>query len=230
MAPAHAKRLVALMLLLAALGAWWSGALQPEDVLHLMRSGGGAAPLLFAALYVLATVTLFPASVLTLAAGYVWGPVQGLLTVWPAAVVGAQLAFWIGRFVARDAVHRRLESLPSFDQLEAGLKDDAASINFWLRLSPVIPFNVLNYTMGVSPISSARYALTTAVGILPGTAMYVYLGSSIDNVQSLLDGTVQPTPASQLMFWAGLAVTIGLTVWLTRRARRVLATPTPGVS
>src|SRR3989442_1617447 len=109
---------------------------------------GAWGPAVFVAGYVLATVAFVPGALLTLAAGVIFGLVQGVLYVFVAAVLGSSAAFLIGRYVARTAVERRIAGNPRFSAIDRAVCAEGRQIVFLLRLSPVFPFNLLNYALG----------------------------------------------------------------------------------
>ena len=183
---------------------------------------GPWGPAIFVALYVAATVLFVPASILTLGAGAVFGLVHGVVTVWIGAMLGATAAFLIGRYLARDAVARRLEAYPAFAALDAAVAREGWKIVGLTRLSPAFPFILLNYAFGLTRVSLRDYVLASSVGMLPGTLMYVYLGSLAGDLATL--GAVEParTPAEWSLYVVGLLATITVTVHVTRLARSAL--------
>ena len=132
-----------------------------------------------------ATVIFIPGSLLTLGAGFVFasafglgaGVVLGTLVVFVGASLGALLAFCLGRYLLRDQALKLTRKYAFFEALDAALAANGLKIFVLLRLSPIIPFNVINYVGGVSSVSLRAYALAL-VAILPGTLWYVFLGAS----------------------------------------------------
>lgn len=183
--------------------------------LDSLRGLGPWAPLAFIALYVAAALFLLPGSVLTLGAGAVFGVVMG--TVWAsiAATLGATAAFLTGRYLAKDWTERRLASQPRFKAVSAAVAREGLKIVLLLRLSPLIPFNVLNYALGVTRVSLRHYILGSWLGMLPGTVMYVYLGA----VAGDLAGGRQRTKAEWALYAAGLAATVAVAVYVARLAK-----------
>lgn len=191
------------------------------DALH---GAGVAGMVAFSVLYALATTLLIPGSPLTLAAGAAWGPVAGFAVVWPGAVLGAMASFALGRTTLRGRARTALEASPRGRAVDAAIADQGGWLVLWLRLSPVFPFNVLNLALGATPIRPGPYTLATAVGIVPGTALYVAAGAAIGDLGAVAAGV---RPASATPWWAtALAVggTLAVTVLVTRIARQALAT------
>src|SRR5581483_6782707 len=138
---------------------------------------GPWGPALFFALYVAATVLLLPASILTLGAGAFYGPVRGFALVWFSATAGAAAAFLVSRYLAREWVQTKLEGNSRFRSVDEAVGREGWKIIGLTRLTPLFPFNLLNYAFGISRVSFRDYILATWIGIVPGTAFYVYLGS-----------------------------------------------------
>ena len=187
-----------------------------------IRAGGAAGVLLYAGLYVLGTLLFFPGALLTLVAGFAYGPLWGTLIVWPTATVASALAFLAGRFVARDWVAAKARHHPRFGALDEAVGRRGFRIVLLLRLSPIFPFNFLNYTLGVTSLKLSHYVLASFIGMLPGTAMYVYLGSLVTSATQLASGHPSGGAAGSALYWVGLVATVAVTVVLTRLARREL--------
>ncbi len=194
-------------------------------LVQTMREAGAAGALLYVGAYVAACVLLLPGSLLTLAAGFAYGPVQGTLLVMGASMLGACTAFVLGRTVLRGRIERRLASQPRFAAVDRAVAAQGFKVVLLLRLSPLFPFNVLNYALGLTRVSLRTYALASLIGMFPGTLLYVYLGSLVTSAAQLASGQ-RPQgagPYGQLLFWGGLAATLLATVLITRTARRALA-------
>jgi len=187
-----------------------------------IRGLGAAGALLFALFYIVATVLALPGSILTLAAGFAYGPLVGVAIVSPAAVIGASLAFLVARHLLRERVARRIAESPRLSAVDAAVGEQGAVVVFLLRLSPVIPFNALNYALGLTRVSLPVYALASWIGMLPGAFLYTYLGSTLSALGETAAGEAASTP-QLILFWGGLAATVAVTVLVTRAARRALA-------
>lgn len=188
-----------------------------------IRSLGSVGVAVYAIVYMLSPVIMFPASLLTLAAGFLYGPLWGTLLVSPVSVIGSTLAFLLGRTVARERIQRQIESNARFSAIDAAVETTGLKVVFLLRLSPIFPFNLLNYALGLTRVRLRDYILGSFLGMLPGTFLYVYLGSSVANLASLASHkTASGGVAEHLLFWGGLAATILVVVLVTRTARQVL--------
>lgn len=206
------------VILLLLLFTDWRSALQ--SVLQQVESLGLWAPVVFVLLYVLACVFFIPGSILTLGAGALFGVVKGSLIVSLAATLGATAAFLVGRHFARSWVEGKLAAFPKFAAI-----DQAVSRNGWqtvllTRLSPAFPFTLLNYAYGVTHVSLKEYVLASWLGMLPGTVVFVYLGS----LAKAGTQTETKTPAQWALLIIGLIATLAVTWLITRRAKQVLNT------
>jgi len=180
---------------------------------------GPWGPILFIGIYVVATVLFIPGSVLTLGAGAVFGVVLGSVCVSISATLGATAAFLVGRYLARDAIARTIEKNEKFAAIDRAVADEGWKIVFLTRLSPVFPFTLLNYAFGLTRVKLSHYVLASWIGMMPGTVMYVYLGSLV-NVGA---GHRQRTTGEWALYGVGLLATIVVTVFVTRLAKKALA-------
>ncbi len=179
-------------------------------------------PLAFVAAYVAATVLFVPGSVLTLAGGAIFGVVQGTLIVWVAATLGSAAAFLIARYGARSWVAAQLAQRPKFSAVDRAVAANGLKITFLLRLSPVFPFNFMNYALGLTRVAFRDYLLAS-IGMLPGTLLYVYYGRVIGDVAAVAGGQAPDRDASYFVVTGiGLAATVAVTAIVTRIARRAL--------
>ena len=137
-------------------------------------------------IYVSVTGLSLPgATVLTLTCGWYFGFWRGVLLVSLASTAGATVAFLVSRFLLRDAVQRRFgERLATFNQ---SLEREGAFYLFMLRLIPAVPFFVINVVMGLTPVRTRTYWWVSQLGMLPGTAVYVYAGSSVPDLATLAE-------------------------------------------
>lgn len=186
--------------------------------------GAGAAGVgVYATTYVVAAVLLLPASLLTLGGGFLYGPLWGTLLVSPASVAGAALAFFLGRSLLRDAVAARIAAHPKFAAIDRAVGENGFKLVFLLRLSPVFPYSVLNYALGLTRVRARDYILGSFLGMLPGTFLYVYLGSLITDAAQLLSGhRASGGVWQQVLFWGGLVATVLVTTLVTKLAKRAL--------
>lgn len=193
-----------------------------EGALGWIGGLGSWGPVLFVLLYVAATVLLLPAVVLTLGAGAVFGVVTAFAAVSAGATLGAVAAFLVGRYLARDWVARRVAASPRLGAIDAAVAREGWKIVLLTRLSPAFPFVLLNYAYGLTRVSLRHYALASWIGMMPGTVMYVYLGSLAGDLAGGSRGPATRTPAEWTLYAIGLLATVAVTVYVTRLARRAL--------
>lgn len=176
----------------------------------------------FALLYIAACVFFIPGTILTLGGGAIYGVAVGFVLVSVSSVLGASCAFLVGRYLARDAIARRVEGNARFQTIDKAVADEGWKIVFLTRMSPVFPFNLLNYGFGLTRVPFRHYFLASWIGMIPGTAMYVYIGSLAGELATLGAGERARTPAEWALFAAGLIATVLVTVYITKIARKAL--------
>lgn len=191
------------------------------ESLTQIASLGVLAPIAFIAIYVIATIAFLPGSILTLGAGVVFGVVWGSIYVFIGATLGAVFAFLVGRYLARDWVSRKIAPLSKFQVIDRAVAQGGFKIVLLTRLSPVFPFNLLNYAFGITGVSLKDYTLGS-IGMLPGTVMYVYIGSLGGNLAQL-GNRVEPNPVLQWTIRTiGFLATLAVTIYVTKLARNAL--------
>jgi len=206
---------VALMLLL--LLAWWQlpVKLWIDQFRGWILDLGLVGVVAFVVIYVIVTVVLGPASALSLTAGLAYG-VWGFPLVVFSATLAAAVAFVLGRYVARDRVTRLINRDPRLSSLNKAISDEGWRVVGLMRLSPLIPYGVQNYLFSVTQISFVPFVLATLVGIMPATALYVYIGSLGHAVGRF--GGLQ-----WALLVAGLLATLLVAWFVGKRARAALA-------
>jgi len=192
-----------------------------------IASLGGWGPLGFVLFYVLVTVLAVPGSLITMAAGAIFGLVWGTAYAFAGALGGSVAAFLIARYAARDLVERRLADSARLAALDRALGREGLKIIILLRLSPVFPFNVLNYGLGLTQARLRDYTLAS-FAMLPGGLLYVYYGRAAGDVAKLASGTAAADKGwgYYLLLGFGLLATIAATAVITRIARRAFAEAT----
>jgi uncharacterized membrane protein YdjX (TVP38/TMEM64 family) len=198
-----------------------------RNALEWVNGLGALGAIAFIALYLFATVAFFPGSILTLGAGVVFGLGLGSLYVFIGATLGATAAFLVGRYLARGWVSQKIAGNRKFRAIDEAVGREGFKIVLLTRLSPVFPFNLLNYAYGVTGVSLKDYVLAS-IGMIPGTIMYVYIGSLAGSIATLGTGAQPTNPGVQ---WAiriiGFIATVAVTVYVTRVARKALAEAVP---
>ncbi|MDZ8109523.1 MAG: TVP38/TMEM64 family protein [Nostoc sp. DedQUE12a] len=200
-----------------------------QGLLHSLiiwvESLGVFGPIAYIVIYNLATLLFIPGSLLTIKGGCLFGVFWGSIYVLIAAIIGATLAFLIGRHLSRDWVCRQINKHPKFKAIDLAVAKEGWKIVLLTRLSPVFPFNLLNYAFGVTQVSLKNYILGS-FGIIPGTVMYVYIGSLAGNL-AMINTSHQPrTSETQIWEWImqgiGLVATVAVTVYITKIAQKAL--------
>ena len=179
-------------------------------------------PVVFIAGYAGATVAFVPGSVLTLAAGAIFGLARGVAYVMTGATIGASLAFLVARYIARGAIDQRLQGNSRFAAIDRAVGREGRKIVFLLRLSPVFPFNLLNYALGLTNVRFVDY-FVACLGMIPGSLLYIYYGKLAGDVAQLAGGAaVGRGPEYYAVILLGLVATVVVTTIVTRTARRAL--------
>lgn len=190
-----------------------------------VKSLGFIGAIAFIAIYNLATLLFVPGSLLTMKGGCLFGIFWGTVYVLIAATLGAVWAFLLGRYLSRDWIYRLIGKNPKFQAIDNAVKRDGWKIVLLSRLSPIFPFNLLNYAFGVTQISLKDYILGS-LGMIPGTLMYVYLGSLASDLTKLDMSNYPTTRETQILQWViriiGLIATIAVMIYMTRLAKKAL--------
>jgi len=192
-----------------------------ERLLEWTKGLGPIGPVVVAGVYVVSCVLLVPGSILTLGAGVVFDVAVGTVTVSVGSTLGACAAFMVGRTFARGWIESKVASHEKFAAIDEAVGREGFKIVLLTRLSPIFPFNLLNYAYGLTKVPFWKYALASWVGMLPGTVMYVYLGAGLTSLAGAAAGR-EKSVQEHVFFWGGLAVTIAVAVIVTRVARKAL--------
>lgn len=192
------------------------------NALQSIDNLGSVKAFAFIGLYIIATVAFLPGSIITLGAGVIFGVVWGSLYAFIGATLGATAAFLVGRYLARNWVAHQIEGNKKFAAIDRAVGKEKLKIVLLTRLSPVFPFNLLNYAFGITGVSLKDYFIGS-VGMIPGTIMYVYIGSLAGSLARIGTETQPTNPTVQ---WAiritGFIATVAVTVYITRIAKKAL--------
>ncbi|MHC4126429.1 MAG: TVP38/TMEM64 family protein, partial [Planctomycetota bacterium] len=129
--------------------------------------------------------------------------------------------------VARNWISQKISSNEKFAAIDDAVGQQGFKIVLLTRLSPVVPFNLLNYAFGLTKVSFPKYAFASWIGMLPGTLMYVYFGAGLRSLADAAAGNVETGTAGRIFFWFGMAATVVVTVFVTRIARNALKQAVP---
>jgi uncharacterized membrane protein YdjX (TVP38/TMEM64 family) len=195
---------------------------QLKRTLSWINGLGPWGPLAYAALYTLSTVAFIPGSFLTVGAGALFGVLQGSIIASISATLGATAAFLVGRYFARDWLGRRMGASRRFKALDDAVAQEGWKIVLLTRLSPIFPFTLLNYAFGLTRVPLREYVLATWIGMMPGTVMYVYLGSLAGSLVTLDQSKRTRSTTEWVLYGVGLLATLLVTLYVTRLARRAL--------
>ena len=192
------------------------------DVLKWIESLGYIGGIAFIAIYILSTIAFVPATILTLGAGVVFGVVWGSLYVFVGATLGSIAAFLIGRYLARDWIGKKIEGNQKFVAIDQAVAHSGFKIVLLTRLSPLFPFNLLNYAFGITGVSFKEYSLAS-IGMLPATVMYVYIGSLAGDVARIGSENQSTDTIKWIIRIVGFIATVVVTVYATRLAQKAIA-------
>lgn len=186
-------------------------------LIQYIESLGIIGKFFFVLVYILACILLIPGSPLTIGAGATFGFWNGLLLVSIGSTLGATAAFLISRYLARGFIERKLKKNHKFSAMDMAITREGWKIVFWARLSPIIPFFLLNYALGLTKIRLHTYIISSWVGMIPGTALYTYVGSLGKTILA-----TESSPADWVILGIGLIATVSVTVLISRIAKKSL--------
>lgn len=231
--PGWLKAIIAVAILAAVLFAVKKLDLAPklQALLDGIRDLGAVGVVAYFGLYIVATL-IGVAAPMTMAAGVIYGVPGGVAIVSPASVTAATIAFLLGRFVLRSSIEKKVAANPKFAAIERAVGKNGFKIVGLVRLSPVFPFTLLNYGLGLTPVKLRDYVLASWLGMLPGTLLYVYLGYTIGDLGAIFAGGAKVAPpvdatfmqlhGKKVLLAVGLIATIAVTTYVTKIARGAL--------
>jgi uncharacterized membrane protein YdjX (TVP38/TMEM64 family) len=194
-----------------------------QNTLTWIDSIGIWGPIVFTLIYIVASVALISGAILTLGAGVIFGVGQGSIFVSIASTLAATVAFLIGRYFLRGWVSKQIESQPKFKAIDKAVAKEGWKIVGLTRLSPIFPFVFLNYAFGVTQVSLRDYVVASWIGMMPGTVMYVYLGSLAGDLATLgAGGAESNSTITWIIRIVGFIATAAVTVFVTKIAKKAL--------
>lgn len=215
----------------AVIAALWFKPAWLVDMFTWFEGLGDVGALLYILLYIASTVLFLPGFLLTLGAGFLFGLKGGALVVSAGSTAGAAASFALSRGWGRALVAREIADTPMYLAIDRAISEDSFKTVLLLRLSPVFPFNLLNYALGLTGVDARRYVAASWLGMIPGTILYVYLGTLAATAAELLDGSRSGrSPGQVAMLCMGFVATVLVTGLITRRARAELARMVEGGS
>lgn len=193
------------------------------EIARALRGLGPIAFALYVATYVVASLLILPAVLLSIGAGFAWGALGGFAIAVPAATLAATCAFLVSRFFFSGRFRSWLLHRPRLHAVERAVNEKGAPLVFLLRLSPMLPFPVLNYIFGLTLIPYRAFALATFIGMMPITFMWTYVGSLGAELGGLDGDTPGKLGAAKIGFGVvGGLVTLAVSIWVGRAARKAL--------
>lgn len=193
-----------------------------QNMVLWLQQAGSLGPGLFIVIFILATLFFFPASALAVAAGFLYGSLAGTVVTSLAGLVSAVIAFLVSRYMTRERMQTWSKRFPKAHAINVAVSTDGFRVVFLLRLASVLPFIPLSYVLGLSSISMRRYAIATGLGLLPGTFLYVLIGSLVSEVSQLSAGGESFSSLTGALAVAGSIVVIFTMIMIARTARRAL--------
>ena len=179
-------------------------------------------PIIYILFYIAITVLFVPGSIPTLGAGAIFGLLWGTIAVSIGSVLGATAAFLVGRFFLRSWVEHKIAGSERFKAVDEAIGQEGGKIIFLLRLSPLFPFNLSNYLYSITKVKLSSYMLGSWIGMLPGTVMYVYIGTLFSSIASIGSEERAREPLEWVLYAVGLVATIAGAIYVTHIARRAI--------
>lgn len=214
----------AALVAVAFLAAWFVLPLRDWLQVFTAWTGGTGWPgyVLFAGVYIIASLLLAPGALLTIAAGLSFGWSGGLAIVALAASLAAMLAFALGRYLFRAQIESLMEGRPRLKALDRAVARQGWKAVLLLRLSGLVPFNLQSYLFGATAVGFWPYLAATFLGVIPGATLFSYVGATAG---LLAEGDARG-PEQWLVFGAGLLATLVAALLVARSAKRHLAVRT----
>jgi len=184
---------------------------------------GPWGPLVLAVAYIPLTVLAVPATILALGGGYLFGLPIGFIADSIGSTIGCTAAFLVGKTIGRSYVASKLNDYPQFQAVSIATQRSGFKIVFLLRLVPLLPFNMLNYLLSVTPIGLGQYMLASWIGMMPITFGLVYIGTTIKDLSDVTHSWSEISMARWILLTAGLLASVVLIFLVTQIAKRSLA-------
>ncbi|KAK4283637.1 hypothetical protein QN277_000566 [Acacia crassicarpa] len=193
-----------------------------DFLLWVHRDLGPWGPLVLMVAYIPLTVLAVPASVLTLGGGYLFGLPVGFVADSVGATIGAGAAFLLGRTIGKPFVNSRLKDYPQFKSVAIAIQRSGFKIVLLLRLVPLLPFNMLNYLLSVTPVPLGEYILASWLGMMPITLALVYLGTTLKDLSDVTHGWSEFSKTRCAIVILGLSLSVILMICVTKVAKSAL--------
>ncbi|XP_058208527.1 uncharacterized protein LOC131321662 [Rhododendron vialii] len=193
-----------------------------DFLLWVKQDLGPWGPFMLAVAYIPLTILAVPASILTLGGGYLFGLPVGFVADSIGATLGAVAAFLIGKTIGRSFVTSKLKDYPQFRAVAIAIQRSGFKIVVLLRLVPLLPFNMLNYLLSVTPVPLGQYMLASWLGMMPITLALVYVGTTLKDLSDVTHGWHEFSKARWALVITGLLMSVVLLVCVTKVAKAAL--------
>ncbi len=205
------RLIITLCLVTTAIVVYLLGAIQPERLQSALHQAGVWAPIVYIAIYAVATTLVLPSTALNLTGGAIFGPWWGTLWSSIAAVIAAVVAFLFTRTIGRDVVSKRITG--RWQALDAEIRIGGRFYMFVVRLQPIIPYGLVNFVAGLTSIRFKDFLIGTVLGTIPGVFPFVLLGSS--GIKALTKGEFLPL----FLTLSLIAILVSGSAWYYRRRK-----------
>ncbi len=176
----------------------------------------------FMVLIVAGMVLLVPVSIQAMAAGFFFGLGKGFLVMWLAGLAGFTAAFLVGRTVARPWVESWVHRRPEFVAIDEAIHQKGLLVVLLARLSLILPYILLNYSLGLTAVRLRDYLMGSAVGMLPGIFLFVFIGTTVTDIAAIASGELEFGDYDVLIGGFGLVAIIAIVILITRIAKKAL--------
>ncbi len=202
---------------------------QTVNFVEVLRAQGNIGLLWLALAYVPASLLFVPSPLLTISGGFVFGMFKAVIAISLGSTLAASVTFLAGRTLLRRFIEHKVAGDARFRVLDQAVAEHGFKIVFLSRLSPVLPYNLLNYAFGVTRVRFRDYVLASWTGMFPGTCLYVSIGAAAKSLTEVTSGLSPSSIAQQTLFGFGLLATVLVSVMLTKIAKKALADTTAAV-
>jgi uncharacterized membrane protein YdjX (TVP38/TMEM64 family) len=193
------------------------------ELIQRLGAMGPWTPVLFVLAYIAASIVLAPAFLMTVAAGAIFGLWRGTILVYLGQLLGSSVVYWLASPLARARWLHWIYRDPRVAAVRTAVVEDALWVMFLLRLSPVVPYVLLNYALALSGVRY-RHFFAASIGMIPAIVMYVYYGKVVGDVAKIAAGVSPPRgPEYYALLIGGLVATILVSTSVTRAARRAMS-------
>ncbi|KAL6217378.1 hypothetical protein ACLB2K_010595 [Fragaria x ananassa] len=193
-----------------------------DFLLWIKKDLGPWGPLVLAVAYIPLTVLAVPASVLTLGGGYLFGLPVGFVADSLGATLGATAALLLGRTMGRSYVISKLKHYPKFQAVAVAIQRSGFKIVLLLRLAPLLPFNMLNYLLSVTPVHIGDFMLATWLGMMPITFALVYVGTTLKDLSDVTHGWNEVSTTRWVFIVLGFGISVVLLICISKVAKASL--------